>query len=331
MKTAKKDGRKLFGFLPSFILRVSRTESRRAVRLRRFFRPAWAIIFLKGGNGRDGGVSGQRGFLQRPAGLPPGAGFGPAGGHPSAPGAVRPLRPAGRAVCGGGISAGMGLFERYSGETGGRGAVGSGGLRRGTAFSAADPADLRRGLRAGGNGAGPGAGGGAEHPQRPGHLLYQRQRKDPAAFRHWGLPAADGDLPGGRRSWPSGRAAPGAGVPAGADRDPDGPPGHGPQSPGRRRGPGADGGAPLFFPAAAGTSELRSGGGPALIAAALPGVEAPAAAGADGLRRRAAAQREKRLGGDRRPPLAGSADRSDGHGAWRRIHRPVGRRREEGP
>lgn len=44
-----KDGRKLSGFLPSFILWVSRTESRGTVRLRRFFRPAWAIIFLKGG------------------------------------------------------------------------------------------------------------------------------------------------------------------------------------------------------------------------------------------------------------------------------------------
>ena len=283
------------------------------------------------GDGRDGGVSGQRGFLQRPAGLPPGAGFGPAGGHPSAPGAVRSLRPAGGLVRRGGVSAGMGLFERCSGETGGRGAAGAGGLRRGTAFSAADPADLRRGLRPGGNGAGPGAGGGAEYPQCPGHLLYQRQRKDPAAFRHRGLPAADGDLPGGRRSWPSGRAGPGAGVPAGTDRGPDGPPGHGSQSPGRRRGPGADSGAPLLFPAAAGASDLCPGRGPAFAAAALSGTETPAAAGADGLRRRTAAQREKRLGGDRRPPLAGSADRSDGHGAWRRIHRPVGRRREEGP
>ena len=44
-----KDGRKLSGFLPSFILWVSRTESRGTVRLRRFFRPAWAIIFLIGG------------------------------------------------------------------------------------------------------------------------------------------------------------------------------------------------------------------------------------------------------------------------------------------
>ena len=295
------------------------------------FPPGLGYNLPERGDGRDGGVSGQRGFLQRPAGLPPGAGFGPAGGHPSAPGAVRSLRPAGGLVRRGGVPAGVGLFERCSGETGGRGAAGAGGLRRGTAFSAADPADLRRGLRPGGNGAGPGAGGGAEHPQCPGHLLYQRQRKDPAAFRHWGLPAADGDLPGGGRPRPSGRAAPGAGVPAGADRDPDGSPGHRSQSPGRRRGPGADGGAPLFFPAAAGASELRSGRGLALAAAALSGTEAPAAAGADGLRRRTAAQREKRLGGDRWPPLAGAADRSDGHGAWRRIHRPVGRRREEGP
>ena len=281
------------------------------------------------GDGRDGGVPGQHFFLQRLAGLLPVVGVGPAGGHPPAPGAVCPLRPAGRLVCRGGVPAGMGLSGGGSGKGCGGGAAGAGGLRRGTAFPAADPADLRCGLRPGGNGAGPGAGGGAEHPQRPGHLLYQRQRKDLAAFRHRGLSAADGDLSGGRRPRPSGRADSGAGIPAGPDRGPDGPPGHGPQSPGRRRGPGADGGAPLLFPTAAGASDLHPGGGPAPTAAVLSGAETPAAAGADSIRRRTAAQREKRLGGDRRPPLAGAADRPDRHGTWRRIHRPLGRRREK--
>ena len=323
---------KAFRLSPIFFVGESQPGRKREGRPIATLFPACVVYNLpERGEDRDGGVSGQRGFLQRPAGLPPGAGFGPAGGHPSAPGAVRSLRPAGGLVRRGGVPAGVGLFERRSGEAGGGGAAGAGGLRRGTALPAADPVDLRRGLRLGGNGAGPGPGGGAEHPQRPGHLLYQRQRKDPFAFRHWGLPAADGDLPGGRRPRPSGGAAPGAGVPAGTDRGPDGPPGHRSQSPGRRRGPGADGGAPLFFPAAAGDSDMYPGGGPAPAAAAASGAAAPAAAGADGLRRRAAAQREKRLGGDRRPPLAGTADRPDGHGAWRRIHRPVGRRREEGP
>ena len=281
------------------------------------------------GDGRDGGVPGQHFFLQRSSGLPPVVGVGPAGGHPPAPGAIRSLWPAGGLVCRGGVPAGMGLSGGGSGKGCGGGAAGAGGLRRGAAFLAADPADLCRGLRPGGNGAGPGAGGGAEHPQRQGHLLYQRQRKDLAAFRHRGLPAADGDLPGGRRPRPSGGADPGAGVSAGADRGFDGPPGHGPQSPGHRRGPGADGGAPLLFPAAAGASELRHAGGFAFAASEISGAETPAAAGADGLRRRTAAQREKRLGGGGRPPLAGTADRPDGHGAWRRIHRPLGRRREK--
>ena len=201
--------------------------------MRRFFRPAWSIIFLKGGKGRDGGVSGQRVFLQRSAGLPPGAGLGPAGGHPPAPGAVRPLRPAGRAVCSGGVSAGMWLSGGSSGKGCGRSASGSGGLRRRTAFSAADPADLCRGLRPGGDCPGPGPGGGAEHPQRPGRLLHQYRWKDPAAVRDWGLFVADGDLSGGSRPWCPGRATGCAGVFAGTDCVLDGPPGHWPQSPGR--------------------------------------------------------------------------------------------------
>ena len=230
-----KDGRKLSGFLPFFLLWVGTQQGRKPEgRPIATLFPACVVYNLpERGEGRDGGVSGQRVFLQRPAGLPPSAGLGPAGGHPPAPEAVRPLRPAGRAVCGGGVSAGMGLSGGGPGKGRGGGASGAGSLRRGTALSAAGPADLCRGLRSGRDGAGPGPGGGTEHPQRPGRLLYQYQWKDPAAFRNWSLSAADGDLPGGCRPWCPGRATGCAGVFAGTDCVLDGPPGHWPQPPGR--------------------------------------------------------------------------------------------------
>ena len=281
------------------------------------------------GDGRDGGVSGQCVSVQRPAGLPAVSLYGTAGGDPSAPPALPPLRSAGRAVCCGGVPSRRGLSHGNAGKGRRGAAAGAHRLWPGDPFSPADAADRRHRLRLGGDGSGPRTVGGAAHSQRPGNFLYECQRENPAAFCVRGLPAADGDFSGGGRPRYPGGVSAGDGVPAGANGGPHRIAGHGQQPAGHRRGTGADGGAPLLFPTAAGASDLHPGGGPAPTAAVLSGAETPAAAGADSIRRRTAAQREKRLGGDRRPPLAGAADRPDRHGTWRRIHRPLGRRREK--
>lgn len=287
------------------------------------------------GEGHDGNLHRQRIFFECLDGLPSGAFRRTSGGNSSPAGPVSVGSAGGRSLCGGGLSAGAGIFGGGAGKAGGRRAPFSDGLRRRGAVFPIDAAAVFRRLCHGRLCTGPGTGNREPDSGGKGHLLYGYQRRNSAGGRRRRLSGIDGGLSCGGEARTAGRAGFGPGLHfrkdsgadcafgyrkrvAGAFQRAAGP-GNSPGNPECPAAPGssgdADTGETVLAGRSAGTA-VADIAGAAAKASAVPG---------GGNRPGAAAGCPHGLDGNCRTAFSRPDGRAVAHGFGERIHGPLGR------